>query len=147
VRDDVVSSTIQLISDSPSELQASITADFWRELAEDKLDRQPLVQIAMWSIGEYGDILLYDSEHGGKVRLCFPLLLDLKYRFQWNEDEILDGFQRILWAPQNTIVTKQYALMSLIKLSTRFRNANNRVCILHALFYILLDSKTFNQER
>lgn len=67
VRDDVVSSTIQLISESPRDLQASVTSDFWRELGEDKLDRQPLVQIAAWAIGEYGDILLYDSEHSGKV--------------------------------------------------------------------------------
>ena len=69
VRDDVVSSTIQLISDSGPELQASITADLWRELSRDKLDRQPLVQVATWAIGEYGDLLLYSPEHTGKVFL------------------------------------------------------------------------------
>ncbi|CAB3365924.1 Hypothetical predicted protein [Cloeon dipterum] len=111
VRDDVVSSTIQLISDSPRELQASITADFWRELCVDKIDRQPLVQVAMWSLGEYGDIMLYDSEFASKL----------------TEEEILDVYQRMLWAPQNNIVTKQYALLSLVKLSTRFKSALQRI--------------------
>lgn len=128
----MVSSTIQLISESPRDLQASVTSDFWKELGEDKLDRQPLVQIAAWAIGEYGDILLYDSEHSGKVRLVviFSGLIiysHLMFLLQWNEEEILDGFQRMLWAPQNTIVTKQYALMSLIKLSSRLKIANQRV--------------------
>ena len=61
VRDDVVSSTIQLMSDCGPELQASITADLWRELSKDKLDRQPLVQIATWAIGEFGDLLVKDE--------------------------------------------------------------------------------------
>ncbi|KAF4530736.1 hypothetical protein B566_EDAN018418, partial [Ephemera danica] len=120
VRDDVVSSTIQLISDSGPELQASITADLWRELSRDKLDRQPLVQVATWAIGEYGDLLLYSPEHTGKVFLTDnPDLV--------TEEEILDGYQRILWSPQNSIVTKQYALLSLTKLSTRFKKNTARV--------------------
>lgn len=67
VRDDVVSSTIQLMSDCGAELQAGITGDLWRELSRDKLDRQPLVQVATWAIGEFGDLLLYSPEHSGKV--------------------------------------------------------------------------------
>ncbi|KAF4533234.1 hypothetical protein B566_EDAN005149 [Ephemera danica] len=58
VRDDVVSSTIQLISDSGPELQASITADLWRELSRDKLDRQPLVCKMIEAFGSHLNIEL-----------------------------------------------------------------------------------------
>lgn len=58
MRDDVVACTIQLVSDSPNE-QEYIVKELWRALENDTFDRQPLTQIATWSIGEYGDLLLY----------------------------------------------------------------------------------------
>ncbi|XP_066260469.1 AP-1 complex subunit gamma-1 isoform X3 [Euwallacea similis] len=115
VRDDVISSTIQLISESTSH-QSYMALQLYKALSEDMQDRQPLTQVAAWAIGEYGDLLLTaqpDEEHG----ISHPP----------SEEQVLDIYQRLLWSPQNSSSTKQYALMSLTKLSTRFNNTTNQI--------------------
>ncbi|XP_066997926.1 AP-1 complex subunit gamma-1 isoform X3 [Anabrus simplex] len=114
VRDDVVSSTIQLISESTSQ-HAYIVEQLWQALERDTQDRQPLTQVATWCIGEYGDLLLYgpSSTDDNPVKVT--------------EDEVIAVYQRLLWSTQNTIVTKQYALLSLTKLSTRFQAGNEKI--------------------
>lgn len=61
VRDDVTSCTIQMISSSPSNEQAYISVKFWESIQETQ-DNQPLLQVAVWCIGEYGDSMLYSSD-------------------------------------------------------------------------------------
>lgn len=39
-----------------------------------------------------------------------------------SEDEIIEFYQKLLWSTQVSITTKQYTLVSLIKLSTRLRS-------------------------
>ena len=39
----------------------------------------------------------------------------------------LDVYQKILWAKHMSLITKQYALMSVTKLSTRFPNATPKI--------------------
>lgn len=67
VRDDVVSSTIQLISSSQSNDQAYITARLWEAMVPmvSLEDKQPVLQVALWSIGEYGDLFMYDNSIEG----------------------------------------------------------------------------------
>lgn len=57
VRDDVVGTLCQMISDNPS-LYAYCIRQLWRQMAVDELHtKQPLVQVAMWCIGEYGNLI------------------------------------------------------------------------------------------
>ncbi|KAH1003351.1 hypothetical protein HUJ05_011275 [Dendroctonus ponderosae] len=115
VRDDVISSTIQLISETTSQ-QAYVTLQLFKALSEDLQDRQPLTRVAAWAIGEYGDLLLEappDEEHG----IAHPP----------TEEQVLEIYQRLLWNPQNSNTTKQYALMSLTKLSTRFSATTSQI--------------------
>lgn len=56
----MVSCTIQLVSESADQ-QGYVSAQLWRALEQDTLDRQPLTQVATWCIGEYGDALLYSD--------------------------------------------------------------------------------------
>lgn len=114
MRDDVVSCTIQLISESTSQ-QAYITLHLWKALSEDISDKQPLTQIAVWAIGEYGDLLLTGT------------LEDNNDVPRPTEDDVINVYQKLLWSPQNTATTKQYSLMSLTKLSTRFTNINRYI--------------------
>jgi len=52
VRDDVISSTLQLISESTSH-QSYVTLQLFKAVSEDLQDRQPLTQVAVWAIGLY----------------------------------------------------------------------------------------------
>ncbi|XP_025828946.1 AP-1 complex subunit gamma-1 isoform X2 [Agrilus planipennis] len=114
VRDDVISSTIQLISETTSQ-QAYITLQLWQALSVDVCDKQPLTQVAVWAIGEYGDALLTAPIEDG-MNFERP-----------TEEDVINCYQRILWSPQNSSTTKQYTLMSLTKLSTRFTQTNNKI--------------------
>lgn len=61
VRDDIVASTIQLISSSPAGDQSYIAYRLWRAMQTPNNceDKQPLLQVAIWAIGEYGDLFMY----------------------------------------------------------------------------------------
>ncbi|XP_018377894.1 PREDICTED: AP-1 complex subunit gamma-1 isoform X2 [Trachymyrmex cornetzi] len=116
VRDDVVACTIQLISETQLQQGYAVSA-LWRALEKDTSDKQPLAQVATWCIGEYGDLLLYS-----------PPSEDAETPINLTEDEIIDVYQRLLWNPQNTVITKQYTLLSLTKLSTRFQKGHEKIC-------------------
>lgn len=45
-------------------------------------------------------------------------------------------YQRLLWNPQNTVVTKQYTLLSLTKLSTRFQKGHESVLHIYLMITI-----------
>ncbi|XP_028046753.1 AP-1 complex subunit gamma-1 isoform X6 [Monomorium pharaonis] len=115
VRDDVVACTIQLISETQPQQGYAVSA-LWHALEKDTSDKQPLAQVATWCIGEYGDLLLYG-----------PSSEDAETPVNLTEDEIIDVYQRLLWNPQNTVVTKQYTLLSLTKLSTRFQKGHEKI--------------------
>ncbi|XP_053677401.1 AP-1 complex subunit gamma-like 2 [Anopheles nili] len=110
VRDDVVSSTIHLILNSPPEEQAYIGIRLWSSVhnVANSEEKQPLLQVAVWTIGEYGDLLL-SSERIEDVEI--PA-----------EHQLVDTYQRLLWSTSVSTTTKQYALVSLAKLSTRIRS-------------------------
>ncbi|XP_014101353.1 AP-1 complex subunit gamma-1 isoform X2 [Bactrocera oleae] len=110
VRDDVVSSTIQLVSSSPVAEQTYITNRFWESLqvANHCEDKQPLLQVAVWAIGEYGDLFMYGPNEDEFER---P-----------SESDLIAMFHKFLTSAQVSITSKQYALVSLAKLSTRLQN-------------------------
>lgn len=62
----MVSSTIQLISESANQ-QSYIVHQLWDALQKDTADRQPLTQVATWVIGEFGDLLLANTDVPLKV--------------------------------------------------------------------------------
>ncbi|KAL1386805.1 hypothetical protein pipiens_012792 [Culex pipiens pipiens] len=116
VRDDVVSSTIQLILNSPPEEQAYIGLRLWDSLhniTNSYEDKQPLLQVAIWTIGEYGDLML-SSERLEDVEI--PA-----------ESELVDLYQKLLWTTSVSTSSKQYALVSLAKLSTRIHSAEEEL--------------------
>ncbi|XP_075157112.1 adaptor protein complex 1, gamma subunit isoform X2 [Haematobia irritans] len=110
VRDDVVSSTIQLVSSSPAIEQTYITTRFWESLqvANHCEDKQPLLQVAVWAIGEYGDMFMYSSNDDEFER---P-----------SESELIAMYHKFLTSAQVSTTSKQYALVSLAKLSTRLQS-------------------------
>ncbi|XP_030567341.1 AP-1 complex subunit gamma-1 isoform X2 [Drosophila novamexicana] len=109
VRDDVVSSTIQLVSSSPVPEQTYITNRFWESLQVSNHceDKQPLLQVAVWAIGEYGDLFMYGANEDEFERPT--------------ESDLIAVYHKFLTSAQVSTTSKQYALVSLAKLSTRLQ--------------------------
>lgn len=52
-----------------------MASKLWVELEKDTSDKQPLIQVSTWTIGEFGDMLLQQSdEHAVTVRFVFLTL-------------------------------------------------------------------------
>ncbi|XP_053948728.1 AP-1 complex subunit gamma-1 isoform X1 [Anastrepha ludens] len=133
VRDDVVSSTIQLVSSSPVAEQTYITNRFWESLqvANHCEDKQPLLQVAVWAIGEYGDLFMYGPNEDGAYMIlnliifieCAIFLFQHSTEFERpSESDLISMYHKFLTSAQVSITSKQYALVSLAKLSTRLQN-------------------------
>ncbi|XP_069740877.1 AP-1 complex subunit gamma-1-like isoform X2 [Narcine bancroftii] len=112
VRDDSVPLLIQLISNANS-LHAYIVQKLYQAIRVD-ISQQPLVQVAVWCIGEYGDLLLT-----GEFEEETPV--------QVTEDEVLDVLEKILHSSLSALATREYALTAIMKLSTRLQSSTNRI--------------------
>uniref|UniRef100_A0A8C1UXC9 AP-1 complex subunit gamma n=1 Tax=Cyprinus carpio TaxID=7962 RepID=A0A8C1UXC9_CYPCA len=109
VRDDSVPNLIQLITNSV-EMHAYTVQRLYKALLDD-ISQQPLVQVASWCIGEYGDLLV-----SGQCEEEEPI--------QVSEDEVLDVLEGLLVSNLSTPVTRAYSLTAIMKLSTRFSSVN-----------------------
>ncbi|KAJ8722925.1 hypothetical protein PYW07_004105 [Mythimna separata] len=121
LRDDTVSSTLQIVSSAAPERQAYAAMRLWSSLERsavsgDATEKQPLVQVAAWTIGEYGDLLV--SEASNAISMVDEDGVDDFVRP--SEEYVIDIYQKLLWSTQLSINTKEYLLLSLAKLSTRF---------------------------
>uniref|UniRef100_A0A8C8ZUF7 AP-1 complex subunit gamma n=1 Tax=Prolemur simus TaxID=1328070 RepID=A0A8C8ZUF7_PROSS len=124
VRDDAVANLTQLIAGA-QELHAYSVRRLYSALAED-ISQQPLVQVAAWCIGEYGDLLLE-----GNCEDIEPL--------QVEEEEVLALLERVLQSHMSLPATRGYALTALMKLSTRLRGDNNRIRQVVSIYGSCLD--------
>uniref|UniRef100_A0A8C3AR35 Adaptor related protein complex 1 subunit gamma 1 n=1 Tax=Cyclopterus lumpus TaxID=8103 RepID=A0A8C3AR35_CYCLU len=109
VRDDSVPNLIQLITNSV-EMHAYTVQRLYKALLDD-ISQQPLVQVASWCTGEYGDLLV-----SGQCEEEEPI--------QVTEDEVLDVLEGLLVSNLSTPVTRGYSLTAIMKLSTRFSSVN-----------------------
>uniref|UniRef100_A0A8C9UMG9 AP-1 complex subunit gamma n=1 Tax=Spermophilus dauricus TaxID=99837 RepID=A0A8C9UMG9_SPEDA len=124
VRDDAVANLTQLIGGA-QELHAYSVCRLYSALAED-ISQQPLVQVAAWCIGEYGDLLLE-----GSCEEVEPL--------QVEEEEVLALLEKVLQSQMSLPATRGYALTALMKLSTRLRGDNNRIRQVVSIYGSCLD--------
>ncbi|KAG8509406.1 AP-1 complex subunit gamma-like 2 [Galemys pyrenaicus] len=124
VRDDAVANLTQLIGGA-QELHAYSVRRLYSALAED-ISQQPLVQVATWCIGEYGDLLLE-----GSCEETEPLHVE--------EEVVLALLEKVLQSHMSLPATRGYALTALMKLSTRFRGDNNRIRQVVSIYGSCLD--------
>ena len=103
IRDDIVSSFIVLISNMP-DIQF-YTMNQLVKLIKDDVTQQPLVQVATWCLGEFGEQYTnLDNNNDDKI----------------TEAQIVDILVRVLNYNAGLIATREYAINALVKLSTRF---------------------------
>lgn len=114
VRDDVIFNTIQLISESTEHQRYTVHLS-WRTLqsTEHCSEFQPMTQVCCWCIGEYGNSLKESCSELDSAAVT--------------ESEVVAWYQTIIWSANISVVTKQYALMSLTKLSTRFTSVTSTI--------------------
>ncbi|XP_027698896.1 AP-1 complex subunit gamma-like 2 [Vombatus ursinus] len=124
VRDDAVANLTQLIGGA-EELHAYSVHRLYSALAAD-ISQQPLVQVAAWCIGEYGDLLL-----SGSYEETEPL--------QVQEEEVLMLLEKVLQSHLSLPATRGYALTALMKLSTRLQGDNNRIRRVVSIYGSCLD--------
>ncbi|VFV17652.1 adaptor-related protein complex [Lynx pardinus] len=153
VQDDAVANLTQLIGGA-QELHAYSVRRLYSALAED-ISQQPLVQVAAWCIGEYGDLLLEGSceeteplqvrpplgvHQGGtqQERQDAPGLLPLSL-LKVEEEEVLALLEKVLQSHMSQPATRGYALTALMKLSTRLRGDSNRIRQVVSIYGSCLD--------
>ncbi|KAM4809109.1 AP-1 complex subunit gamma-like 2 isoform 2-T2 [Rhinophrynus dorsalis] len=112
VRDDAVSHLIHLINGA-SELHEYIVHRLYKAVRED-ITQQPLVQVASWCIGEYGEFLMSGS--------C-----EEENSAQVTEDDVLDVLEGVLQSHISMPSTRAYTLTAIMKLSTRFKHCVDRI--------------------
>ncbi|XP_011409718.1 PREDICTED: AP-1 complex subunit gamma-1 [Amphimedon queenslandica] len=105
VREDLVSGIICMVSDA-EDLHGYSAHKLFFALRDD-ISQQPLCQVGIWSIGEYGDLLLAD-ETGSDTPS------------EVTEEDVLDVVLKVLKSPQSSQITRSYAINAIMKLSTRF---------------------------
>ncbi|XP_035208800.1 LOW QUALITY PROTEIN: AP-1 complex subunit gamma-1-like [Stegodyphus dumicola] len=106
VIDDVVGNLIQLISES-STLHTYTVQQLWKQLTGDLATKQPLVQVASWCIGEFGDLLnSVEGQDASPVNVT--------------PDDIIDLFEKVTMNIHMTLTTKEYSTTALMKLTVRF---------------------------
>ncbi|CAF4201744.1 unnamed protein product [Rotaria socialis] len=115
VRDDIVSSLIGIISSSPD--LHGYTAYQLYKLIRNDITQQPLIQVASWTLGEFGDIFVSGQYEKSN---------DVEH-VQVTENEIVDILERILNWTISTLITREYAINALMKLSTRFPSCSDRI--------------------
>ncbi|KAH9503437.1 AP-1 complex subunit gamma-1, partial [Bulinus truncatus] len=112
IKGDVVTIAIQLVSET-STLHAYSVQQLYKALRSD-ITQQPLAQVAAWCIGEYGELLnatnIEDEE---------PLNV--------TEDEVIFLLERVLTNNNSSVVTKEYVITAMMKLSSRFPNSTLRL--------------------
>lgn len=110
IRDDIVSSFITLISNMPD--FQFYTMNHLVKLIKDDVTQQPLVQVAVWCLGEYGDQYL-NLDHTNEDKI--------------SEQEIVNILIKVLNYNAGLIATRQYAINALGKLTTRFPDHKDQI--------------------
>ncbi|XP_030607578.1 AP-1 complex subunit gamma-like 2 [Archocentrus centrarchus] len=124
VRDETVPNLIQLITNT-SELHCYTVHKLYRALHND-ISQQPLVQVACWCIGEYGDLLLR-----GECQEMEPV--------QVTEDDVLDVLEVVLQSHMSSPSTRGFALTATMKLSTRITENVDRIRSIVSIYGSCID--------
>uniref|UniRef100_A0AC34QYT1 AP-1 complex subunit gamma n=1 Tax=Panagrolaimus sp. JU765 TaxID=591449 RepID=A0AC34QYT1_9BILA len=113
VPEEVVSSMIQHIS-ATSDLRIIAVSQLFGAIMEgDASNAQPLLQVAFWCIGEFGEVFQNSAQivNGQSI----------------SEQMVIDVFEKILTGSVLSVATKEFGLTSLAKLADRLESQNERI--------------------
>jgi AP-1 complex subunit gamma-1 len=115
-RENVFTDLILLIARSSPALQAYATFKLYDALHKKTKHAQlPLMHLALWCIGEYGEFLVTDDG------LAKARSVDTEANFTMlTQESVLDLIAKAVKSPVTTLLTREYILNALLKLSSRF---------------------------
>lgn len=128
VRDDLVCTLVQLISSSPPHLHSYSVHCLWKQLNGDLQSKQPLVQVCSYVIGEYAELLTTAD----------PEVVDSE---AVDPESVVSAMEKIATNHLMNIVTREYALSTLIKLSVRFPHLSASIKTITDFFSCHLQSE------
>lgn len=122
VDQDVINYLVKLVSNNSQELQQYTVKRLYQIVAlegEKALLQEGLLQALFWHVGEYGDFLILPSG----VAPSDEESEDSSSQVTPSEAEVVEFTASVLRGPYSTSYVKEYALMALAKLSSRFTNS------------------------
>ncbi|KAM3207868.1 hypothetical protein ACQJBY_062881 [Aegilops geniculata] len=114
VKDDVWHALIVLISNAP-ELQGYSVRSLYKALQASGT-QESLVRVAVWCIGEYGEMLVNNIS-----------MLDVEEPITVTESDAVDALELALKRYSVDVTTRAMCLVALLKLSSRFPQTSKRI--------------------
>ncbi|KAG5001721.1 hypothetical protein JHK87_022793 [Glycine soja] len=114
VKDEVWHALIVVISNA-SELHGYTVRALYKAFKM-SAEQETLVRVAVWCIGEYGDILINNAG-----------MLDVEDPVTVSESDVVDVVEIALKCHASDLTTKAMALVALLKLSSRFPSCSERI--------------------
>lgn len=114
VKDEVWHAVIVVITNS-SDLHGYTVRALYRAF-QTSADQESLVRVAVWCIGEYGDMLVNNIG-----------MLDVEDPITVTESDVVDVIEIALKHHTSDLTTKAMALIALLKLSSRFPSCSERI--------------------
>ncbi|AQL01795.1 AP-1 complex subunit gamma-1 [Zea mays] len=114
VKDDVWHALIVLVSNA-SELQGYSVRSLYKALQASS-EQESLVRVAVWCIGEYGEMLVNNLS-----------MLDMEEPITVTEYDAVDAVEAALQRYSADVTTRAMCLVSLLKLSSRFPPTSERI--------------------
>lgn len=125
VREEVLSGFIRLITHTP-DLQSYTVYKLYTALKQD-VSQESLTLAGVWTIGEYGDVLLQgatttvaDHSNGAAGEDEDATTGAASVSEAVSEKDVIDLLDKILVSPYTNTTIRQFVLTALTKLSTRF---------------------------
>ncbi|KAK4788526.1 hypothetical protein SAY86_019845 [Trapa natans] len=114
VKGEVCNALIVVISNAP-DLHGYTVRALYRAFQASS-EQESLVRVAVWCIGEYGDLLINNT---GMLNIEDPLMV--------TESEAVDVVETAMKRHSSDLTTKSMALIALLKLSSRFPSCSERI--------------------
>ncbi|CAL1413639.1 unnamed protein product [Linum trigynum] len=114
VKDEVWHALVVVISNA-SDLHGYTVRALFRAL-QTTAEQESLVRVAVWCIGEYGDLLVNNA---GRLNVEDPITV--------TESDAVDIVESAIKRHASDLTTKSMALIALLKLSSRFPSCSGRI--------------------
>ncbi|CAA0818295.1 AP-1 complex subunit gamma-2 [Striga hermonthica] len=114
VKDEIWHALIVVITNAPN--LHGYTVRCLYKVVQTSIEQETLVRVAVWCIGEYGDLLVSNAG-----------MLDVEDPITVTESDAVDVVEAAIRSNYSDLTTRSMCLISLLKLSSRFPSCSKRI--------------------